>query len=107
MSNLQTIKIGVVGVGYLGEFHVQQLLTLTHVSVLGITYLDPKRGKIISEKYNVAFYQEKQDLIDLCDGIIIVTPTSSHYSIALDALNSGKHVLLKNQLHLLLNKQIN
>ena len=51
MSNPQTIKIGVVGVGYLGEFHVQQLLTLPHVSVLGITDLDPKRGKIISEKY--------------------------------------------------------
>tara|TARA_B100000519_G_C14233320_1_gene433533 strand:+ start:418 stop:1395 length:978 start_codon:yes stop_codon:yes gene_type:complete len=95
MSNPQTIKIGVVGVGYLGEFHVQQLLTLPYVSFLGITDLDPKRGKIISEKYNVAFYQEKQDLIDLCDGIIIVTPTSSHYSIALDALNSGKHVFIE------------
>ena len=51
MSNSQTIKIGVVGVGYLGEYHVQQIQSIPNAILVGISDLSVKRGEIISNKY--------------------------------------------------------
>ena len=82
MSNSQTIKIGVLGVGYLGEFHVQQLQLTPNVNLIGLYDINAERGSAISKKYDVEFYQQVDDLIELCDGIVIATPTSSHYEIA-------------------------
>ena len=95
MSHTQTIKIGVIGVGYLGEFHVQQLQNIPHVNIIGITDSDYQRGNVIANKYNVEFYKQKNELITLCDGLIIVTPTSSHYQIASDVLKAGKHIFIE------------
>ena len=95
MSNEQTIKIGVIGVGYLGEFHVQQLKTIPDINVIGISDLNSERGNAISEKHGVPFYKNQDELIKSCDGLIISTPTSSHYDIALHALNANKHVFIE------------
>ena len=95
MSNLQTIKIGVIGVGYLGEFHTQQLQTIPEVDVVGISDVNSDRATIISKKYNVNFYQDVQELIDLSDAMVIVTPTNSHYDIAQLVLKNNKHVFIE------------
>ena len=95
MSNSQTIKIGVLGVGYLGEFHVQQLQLTPNVNLIGLYDINAERGSAISKKYDVEFYQQVDDLIELCDGIVIATPTSSHYEIAKNILNKGKHVFIE------------
>ena len=95
MSNLQTIKIGVIGVGYLGEFHTQQLQAIPEVDVVGISDVNSDRATIISGKYNVNFYQDVQELIDLSDAMVIVTPTNSHYDIAQLVLKNSKHVFIE------------
>ena len=95
MPNSETIKIGVMGVGYLGEFHVQQLQTIPNVVLVGLFDLNVERGTVISKKYNVKFYEKQFDLISSCDGIIIATPTNSHYKIAKDILTQNKHVFIE------------
>ena len=95
MSNSQTIKIGVIGVGYLGEFHIQQLQTIADIKIVGFSDENSKRAKDICEKYDVQFYSNKSDLIELCDGIVIATPTNSHYEIAANILNNDKHVFIE------------
>ena len=35
MSNSKTIKTGVIGTGYLGKFHLQQLQTISEVELVG------------------------------------------------------------------------
>ena len=95
MSNLETIKIGVIGVGYLGEYHVQQIQTITNATLVGISDLDIERGEAISMRYNTQFYKQISDLIKLCDGIIIATPTKSHYHIAKNILKNNKHVFIE------------
>ena len=37
MNNSKTIKIGMIGAGYLGEFHVQQLQTINNVHLVGFS----------------------------------------------------------------------
>ena len=95
MSNSQTIKIGVIGVGYLGEFHVQQLQKIPNISLIGLSDINSVRGISISTKYNIQYYKNADDLIKECDGVIIATPTNSHYEIAKNILKKGKHVFIE------------
>ena len=95
MSNSQTIKIGVIGVGYLGEFHIQQLQIIDNIYLIGLSDINSDRGTSISTEYNVQHYKNPNDLIEKCDGIIIATPTNSHYEIAKNILEKGKHVFIE------------
>ena len=55
MSNSETIKIGVIGVGYLGEYHVEQIQNIDNATLIGISDLNVSRGGAISKKYNVKY----------------------------------------------------
>jgi len=95
MSNSKTIKTGVIGAGYLGEFHIQQLQTISDIEFVGFVESNPDRASAIGEKYNAQLYKKQSNLIELCDAIIIATPTATHHAIANDALNKGCHVFIE------------
>ena len=95
MSNPPTIKIGVIGAGYLGEFHIQQLQTIKNVKLVGFHDSNLDRSKTINSKYNVQGYNSYADLYEICDAIIIATPTGTHYQIAKNVLNNGCHVFIE------------
>ena len=46
-------------------------------------------------KYNIQSYDSQVNLIELCDAIIIATPTITHHEIAKDALKSGCHIFIE------------
>ena len=95
MSNSETIKIGVIGAGYLGEFHIQQLQTLSNIEIIGFSDCDSERAAYISSQYNIKLYNQISDLIEPCNGIIVATPTSTHYQIAREVLNGGCNVFIE------------
>ena len=95
MSNPPTIKIGVIGAGYLGEFHIQQLQTIKNVKLVGFHDSNLDRSKTINSKYNVQGYNSYSDLYEICDAIIIATPTGTHYQIAKNVLENGCHVFIE------------
>jgi len=86
------LKIGIVGVGYLGNFHLNNLLSHSNIEVAGFFDIDQKRSRFIAEKYNVRSFISRQKLLDHCDALFVVTPTSSHYEVTKDALEQGKDV---------------
>ena len=47
------IKYGVVGVGHLGSFHVQQLKKLARVVLLGVFDVNPSAANKTALKYDV------------------------------------------------------
>ena len=57
------LKIGVVGVGHLGEHHVKHLKTIKKSSLMGIFDLNPKRASLISRKHGVHNFESKLTLI--------------------------------------------
>ena len=88
-------KIGVIGVGHLGEHHVKHLKTIKESNLVGIFDSNPKQASLISEKYGVNNFNSQSELIKKCDGVSIVTTTESHYKIAKISLNYGKHVFIE------------
>ena len=95
MNKGKTIKIGVIGVGHLGNFHLKQLGKIPQVSITGLYDNDPNRAEEMSSRHNVQSYNSLDELLDSCDAVSIVTPTGYHYAVADKALDAGCHLFIE------------
>ena len=91
----EKIKYGVVGAGYLGNFHIQQLLNLDNVDLVGFYDDDTPTSQQISASYKIKCFSSLSFLFDACQAISIVTPTHTHFNIANNALSSGCSVFIE------------
>ena len=91
------IKIGVIGVGHLGQHHARIYTELLDANLVGVADSDFNRANLIGEHLGVPAYSSLQELIKRKkpDAISVVVPTSQHYEIAKYALESGIHVLVE------------
>lgn len=92
------VKIGVVGVGHMGEYHVNILKYLDkigEVKFVGIYDINKKRMKEISNKYNVEMYNSDEELYKNVDAIICAVWSTQHYNVAKKALESNLNVLIE------------
>jgi predicted dehydrogenase len=88
-------KVGVVGAGKMGEYHIGVLSEMRATDLVGIVDSDQERAKIISERYNVPSYGDYKELISKVDVVVIAVPTSLHYPIGKEFLKAGVHTLLE------------
>ena len=88
------IRIGVIGLGYLGRFHYQKYKANKLVNLTSVVDIDTKNYSIVKEK-GVLMSEKYQDIIDEVDAVSIVTPTVTHYKIAKYFNNNKIHKLIK------------
>ncbi|MBI5187643.1 MAG: Gfo/Idh/MocA family oxidoreductase [Nitrospirae bacterium] len=89
------VKVGVVGVGYLGQHHARIYSEIEDTELMAIVDIDEKRADAFAEKYGCEAYSDYREILDKVDALSIVTPTTSHYSIALDCLMAGKDIFIE------------
>jgi len=89
------LRAAVVGVGYLGNFHVQKYLTLPDVEVVGVVETNAARAREISAKYGVPAHDSLTPLLGGTDIVSIVTPPQHHFDAARQCLEQGAHVLVE------------
>ena len=90
------VNIAVIGAGYLGKFHAQKYQSLENCQLTGLIDSDPATIKEMASLYPQAKTSaDISSLIDDVDAVSIVTSTPSHYEIAKQFLQRGKHVLLE------------
>ena len=89
------VKIGVVGVGHLGQFHVKKFLAIKECEFVGIHDKNESRAVEISQSLQVKSYRTYEELLDNIDAIDIAATTTYHYELAKTALLKGKHVFLE------------
>ena len=75
MKENDKIKVGVVGVGHLGRFHLEQYQLINTVDLVGFFDINSETSKKISDELNVKSYNSLDDLLDVCDAVSICTPT--------------------------------
>ncbi|MBC2710969.1 MAG: Gfo/Idh/MocA family oxidoreductase [Desulfosarcina sp.] len=92
MGNL---RVGVVGVGYLGKFHAQKYHHMPDVDLVGIIDTDADQAKKVAQDNCTAYYQDHQSLFGKVDAISIASPTPTHFSIAKDFLMQDVDVLIE------------
>jgi len=88
-------KIGIVGLGHLGEIHLKQWLEIVSNDQVSCFDIDTERMTAIAEKYQVAKNDSFLGLIESSTIIDVVTPTDSHHYYALEALMRGRHVFIE------------
>ncbi|MCZ2100444.1 MAG: Gfo/Idh/MocA family oxidoreductase [Chitinophagales bacterium] len=92
------MKIGLVGVGHLGKIHLKCLLN-TSFKLVGV--FDPALASrtFVAEQYpDIRIFDTLESLIDAVDCVDIVSPTTYHYDIAMQAIQAGKHVFIEKPL---------
>jgi len=88
------IKVGVVGLGMMGQHHVRVYSQLG-CELVGVADANIKRAKEIGEKYGVSFYSDYTKLKPQVDAVSIVVPTRLHQQIAVDFIKQGVHCLVE------------
>ncbi|MDO8578017.1 MAG: Gfo/Idh/MocA family oxidoreductase [Dehalococcoidales bacterium] len=88
------IKVGVVGLGSMGQHHARVYSQL-NCNLVGVADIDPERAKDIGEKYNVPYYSDYRKLLDEVGAVSIAVPTSFHHTVAMDFLNNSVHCLVE------------
>ncbi len=89
------LKIGVIGAGHLGKFHLNNWIEIEGVEVVGFCDIDDHNAKNVAEKYNLKRFSSPEELLDHCDAVDIVAPTTYHYELCALALRKGKHVFVE------------
>jgi predicted dehydrogenase len=92
---MKTIKVGVIGVGYLGRFHAEKYACLSGAELVGVADPDPVRAAQLAEQLHTRAYADSLQLLGKVDAVSIVVPTGLHHRIAKPFLEQGIHVLLE------------
>jgi len=88
-------KIGIIGIGRMGQYHLNILKNLPDIEIIGIFDINKDRVEDMSLKFGVDYFDNYKKLIKKCDAIFIATPTTTHYQYAKECLEMGKHILLE------------
>ncbi len=93
--NSKKINLGVIGVGYLGKYHVKHLSQFECVNLVGIYDINENLMNEVSNQYQVPTAPSINELYKKAEAISIVTPTKQHYEIAIQALENNCHVFIE------------
>jgi len=89
------VKIGVIGAGHLGKHHIKHLSNHSLVELVGFFDIDKENATSVSQTFNIKNFDNEDDLIDLVEAISIITPTETHYDIAVKCLKKKKDVFIE------------
>ncbi len=89
------IKVGVVGVGYLGEHHARIYSSMDQVDLVGVADIDAGRADHIAAKYKTKAFHDYKELFGKVSAVSIAAPTVLHHPVALDFIRQNTDVLIE------------
>ncbi len=98
MSGGRKIRVGVVGVGHVGQHHARIYHELPGVELAGIADSDPAKLQKVCGLLEVPAFQDYRELFGRVDGVSVAVPTPLHATIARDCLERGVDVLVEKPL---------
>jgi predicted dehydrogenase len=90
-----TVKVGVIGVGYLGRFHAQKYAAMENLELVGVADADPARAQQIAAEVGTQAYSDYRQLLPKVDAVSIAVPTSLHHEVAKACLQARVDVLVE------------
>ena len=92
---MERIKVGVVGVGYFGQYHAEKYAGMEGVELVGVADVDSSRVEEVAHRFQTRPFYDHRDLIDKVRAVSIAVPTQYHYQVTADFFNQGVDVLLE------------
>jgi len=92
---VEKLKVGVVGVGYFGQFHAEKYANIEEVELVGVVDVDASRARKIAKRCRTKPFEHHADLFNKIQAVSIAVPTPFHYSTTKDFFLQGIDVLLE------------
>src|SRR5262245_49052348 len=104
----KTINVGVIGLGRLGSLYASYLRArIPHVNLRAVSDLRETVAQTFAQENNVPkWFKDYRDLLaekDV-DSVIVVTPTSTHKEVVIEAARQGKAIFCEKPLALSLDE---
>lgn len=96
-----SINVGIIGYGYWGPNLVRNFMETPGSQVISVSDLQPELLRKVTTRYpTVKTTLDYRELISdpSVDAVLVATPVSVHYELAMAALKAGKHVLVEKPL---------
>ncbi len=94
-KDMKKLRVGVIGVGYLGQFHAEKYSRMNDVDLVGVVDIDKNRAETVAEKVNTKAYIDHKALFGNVDAVSIAVPTPVHFVIAKDFLKKNIDILIE------------
>ena len=89
------LKAGVLGAGHLGKIHLKLLQQSTKYELVGFYDASKEASEQIETEFGYKSFPTMESIINACDMVVVVTPTSTHFECAEKVLKAGKHLFIE------------
>ncbi|MEC7781910.1 MAG: Gfo/Idh/MocA family oxidoreductase [Bacteroidota bacterium] len=89
------LKAGVLGAGHLGKIHLKLLNQSERYELVGFYDESETTAKAVAEEYGYHRFDSIAQLIEACDIVDVVTPTTHHFDCAEQVIKAGKHLFIE------------
>ena len=90
-----TVKIGVIGTGYLGRLHARVLTEMPEVQVVGFVEPNDEVAKEVAGSLKLKRFETVADLAKEIQCAVVATPTVTHFHVASQLIEAGCDVMVE------------
>jgi len=95
---MSKLRIGVIGAGYIAGVHASVLARDERVQLVAVHDVVPAHAELLATAHNATAVATILEVLERCDAVFITTPNTQHVSIAIAAIETGKHVFCEKPL---------
>jgi predicted dehydrogenase len=92
------LKVGVFGVGHLGKFHLKNWEEIENAKLIGFYDPSDENANQAKKDFGLKRFKNADQLIEACDAVDIVAPTTLHFDLCKKAILKSKHVFVEKPL---------
>jgi predicted dehydrogenase len=92
---MKPLRVGVVGVGHLGQHHARILATMPGVRLVGVADASPERAATVAARCQTAALADHRRLLTALDAVVVAVPTALHRAVAGAFLERGIATLVE------------
>ena len=96
------VRIGVVGVGGMGNAHCNSLPNVENCEFVGVADLRLDAAEAVAQRHQIRAFQDYHELFDVVDAVVVATPPVAHTQMIVDAAAAGVHAFCEKPLSLTL-----
>ncbi len=89
------VRVGVVGVGSLGQHHARIYSELSETELVGVYDVQSERAEHVAARHRTKAYRSLASLAEKIDAASVVVPTDQHRSVAGQLLEFSRHLLIE------------
>jgi predicted dehydrogenase len=91
---MEKLKVGVIGVGYLGKFHAEKYAAMDDVELVGVADVNAEAAAV-AEKCKTRLYADYREMLPHVQAVSVVVPTTLHHRVAIDCLDRNVDILIE------------